>query len=149
MSEQQTTVERQTMDVDIVCVGFGLATGGFLTTLSRAMVDENGQPVLTSQTMPGMPLQVHCYGRSDDTSFGVSGVVSKARSIRKSFPDLDHTQIPLTHPVSREKVLYLLDPIGASRRCLCLKLHTIAGEQPEGSNVEFRAGAGGLHLAEN
>ena len=29
--------ERQTMDVDIVCVGFGPATGGFLTTLSRQL----------------------------------------------------------------------------------------------------------------
>ena len=28
--------ERQSMDVDIVCVGFGPAMGGFLTTLARA-----------------------------------------------------------------------------------------------------------------
>ncbi len=109
-------IDRQTMEVDIVCVGFGPATGGFLTTLSRAMADENGEPALPSQTMPGMPLQVICYERSDDTSFGVSGVVSRARGIRTSFPDLDPTQIPMAHPVTEEKVLYLLDPVGASRR---------------------------------
>jgi electron-transferring-flavoprotein dehydrogenase len=86
------------------------------------MVDENGQPVLTSQARPGMPLQVLCYERSDDTSFGVSGVVSRARGIRDSFPDLDPSQIPLTHPVTKEKVLYLLDPIGASRRSRALKV---------------------------
>ena len=32
----QPSVERQRMDVDIVCVGFGPATAGFLTTLSQA-----------------------------------------------------------------------------------------------------------------
>jgi electron-transferring-flavoprotein dehydrogenase len=110
------TVERQTMEVDIACVGFGPAMGGFLTTLSRAIVDENGQTLLESSVMPGMPLQVICYERADDISFGVSGVVTRARSIRATFPDLDPAQIPLTAPVGDEKVLYLLDPAGASRR---------------------------------
>ena len=110
------TVERQTMEVDIACVGFGPATGGFLTTLSRALVDENGQTVLESKVMPGMPLQVLCYERADDLSFGVSGVVTKGRSIRESFPDTDFSEIPLTSPVTDEKILYLLDPHGASKR---------------------------------
>lgn len=44
-----SNVDRQSMDVEIVCVGFGPATGGFLTTLSRATVDENGQTLLTSR----------------------------------------------------------------------------------------------------
>ncbi len=35
---------RQTMDVDIVCVGFGPAMGGFLTTLARELVDPDGTP---------------------------------------------------------------------------------------------------------
>ena len=104
------TVERQTMEVDIACVGFGPAMGGFLTTLSRALVDENGQPLLESGVMPGMPLQVLCYERADDISFGVSGVVTRARSIRASFPELDPAEIPMAAPVSDEKVLYLLDP---------------------------------------
>ncbi|KAF0218869.1 MAG: electron-transferring-flavoprotein [Geobacteraceae bacterium] len=110
------TVERQTMEVDIACVGFGPAMGGFLTTLSRSLVDENGQALLESGIMPGMPLQVVCYERADDISFGVSGVVTRARSIRASFPDLNPADIPLACPVSHEKVLYLLDPVGASRR---------------------------------
>jgi electron-transferring-flavoprotein dehydrogenase len=109
------------MDVDIACVGFGPAMGGFLTTLSRALVDENGMPLLESSVMPGMPLQVVCYERADDISFGVSGVVTRARSIRETFPDLNPAEIPLTAPVSNEKVLYLLDPTGASRRSFGVK----------------------------
>ena len=35
-------VERQTLEVDIACVGFGPATGGFLGTLSRALLNEDG-----------------------------------------------------------------------------------------------------------
>lgn len=117
----QQDTERQSMEVDILCVGFGPATGGFLTTLSRALLDENGQPALLSKTTPGMPLQVLAYERADDTGFGVSGVVSRARGIRGSFPDLDPSQIPLAHHVTKEKMLYLLDPIGASRRSRSLR----------------------------
>ncbi len=103
-------------------MGFGPAVGGFLTTLSRAMTDAQGQPLLESHVMPGMPLQVLCYERADDISFGVSGVVSRARSIRESFPGVDFSQIPMTHAVEKEKVLYLLDPSGASRRSKSLKM---------------------------
>ncbi|KPK65961.1 MAG: 4Fe-4S ferredoxin [Gemmatimonas sp. SG8_38_2] len=111
-----TNAERQNMEVDIVCVGFGPATGGFLTTLSRAMQDPQTQPLLMSRAVPGMPLQVVCYERSADIGFGVSGVVTRARGIRQSFPDLDPSQIPLAHAVTKEKLVYLRDPIGASRR---------------------------------
>ena len=114
--------QRQSMEVDIACVGFGPATGGFLTTLSRALVDESGQPAIASKVMPGMPLQVVCYERAEDIGFGVSGVVSRARGIRATFPDLDPSQIPMAHPVTREKVLYLLDPLGASRRSAGLRI---------------------------
>ena len=102
-------VERQSMEVDIACVGFGPAMGGFLTTLSRLLVDQNGQPIAESAVMPGMPLQVVCYERAEDIGFGVSGVVTKARSIKESFPDLDCTQIPMACPVKDEKMVYLLD----------------------------------------
>ncbi len=98
------------MDVDIVCVGFGPATAGFLTTLSRQLPLPDG-------TLP----QVICYERADDIGFGVSGVVTRARGIKASFPDLDPTQIPMCAPVAEEKVLYLLDPHGASRRSLTLR----------------------------
>ena len=109
------------MDVDIACVGFGPAMGGFLTTLSRELTDENGMPAVQSQAMPGMPPQVICYERADDIGFGVSGVVTSGRAIRQTFPDLDPTQIPLAHPVAAERVVYLLDPIGASRRPAALR----------------------------
>lgn len=106
------------METDIVCVGFGPAVGGFLTTLSRALVDADGTTVLESRVMPGMPLQVLCYERADDISFGVSGVVTKARSIRASFSAEQLAEIPMATPVTHEEVLYLQDPIGASRRSL-------------------------------
>ena len=50
---------RDSMEVDIVCVGFGPATAGFLTTLSKGMADS------------GTMLNVLCYERADDIGFGV------------------------------------------------------------------------------
>lgn len=113
---------RQSMDVDVVCVGFGPAVAGFLTTLSRELVDNQGMPRLESRAMPGMPLQVVCYERADDLAFGVSGVVTRGRAIRASFPDLDVADIPLAHPVTHEEVLYLQDPLGASQRSPGLRI---------------------------
>jgi len=109
------------MNVDIVCVGFGPAMGGFLTTLAKQLVNPDGSPVAESQAMPGMPPQVICYERADDVGFGVSGVVTPAHSIKASFPELDPTQIPMATSVKSEKVAYLLDPIGASRRSFALR----------------------------
>jgi electron-transferring-flavoprotein dehydrogenase len=114
--------ERQRMDVDIACVGFGPAMGGFLHTLSKGLMNEDGTPVVESAVMPGMPPQVICYERADDIGFGVSGVVTKGRGVRASFPDLDLSQIPLATEVTHEEVLYLLDPIGASRKPLAMRL---------------------------
>ncbi len=113
-------MERQSMAVDIACVGFGPAMAGFLTTLSRRLAAADGSP-LESAASPGMPLQVVCYERADDVAFGVSGVVTRARGIRAAFPDLDASQIPMAARVRREKVLYLLDPVGASRRSPALR----------------------------
>ncbi|WP_051445335.1 4Fe-4S ferredoxin [Desulfocurvus vexinensis] len=109
-------IPRQNMEADIVCVGFGPAVAGFLTTLTRGLVGEDGAPVAESRVMPGMAPQVMCYERADDVGFGVSGVVTRGRAIRASFPDLDLTQIPMAHAVTSEKVVYLFDPLGASRR---------------------------------
>ena len=97
---------RQSMDVDIVCVGFGPAMGGFLSTLARD---------------PDPNLQVVCYERADDIGFGVSGAVTRARGIRATFPDLDPAEIPMAAAVRHEKIAYLLDPIGASRRSPILR----------------------------
>ena len=104
-------IDRQTLEVDIVCVGFGPASGGFLTLRRFSTARRSRKP-----TMPGMPLQVICYERADDIGFGVSGVVTRARGIRAVFPDLDPAEIPMAAPVRQEKVVYLLDPVGASRR---------------------------------
>ena len=110
------------MDADIVCVGFGPATAGFLTTLSKQLVNADGTPAVESAVMPGMPPQVLCYERADDIGFGVSGVVTRARALRASFPEIKTAGIPMSAPVGEEKVLYLLDPRGASRRSMALRL---------------------------
>jgi electron-transferring-flavoprotein dehydrogenase len=109
------------MDVDIVCVGFGPATAGFLTTLSKNLLNPDGTPALESAAQPGLPPQVVCYERAGDVGFGVSGIVTRARGLRASFPDLDPKQIPMASNVTEEKVVYLLDPVGASRRSLPLR----------------------------
>jgi electron-transferring-flavoprotein dehydrogenase len=115
-------IERQQMDADIVCVGFGPATAGFLTTLTRELVNEDGTPVFESAIMPGMPLQIMCYERADDIGFGVSGIVTRAKSIKASFPDLDLTkEIPNVVATGREKVAYLFDHTGASQRSIGTK----------------------------
>src|ERR1017187_10481623 len=99
-----TMTPRPSMEVDIVCVGFGPAMGGFLTTLAPCLAEFAITP------------QVLCYERADGLGFGVSGVVTRARGIRSSFPNLQAPDIPMAAPVTSEKVIYLLDPIGASRR---------------------------------
>jgi len=120
-SPETPTLDRQRLDVDIVCVGFGPATAGFLTTLAKQLVNPDGTPAVESPTTPGLPPQVLCYERADDIGFGVSGVVTRARALRASIPDLDRAQIPMAAPVGKEQVLYLLDPAGASRRSVALR----------------------------
>jgi hypothetical protein len=58
-------IDRQTMEVDIACAGFGPAMGGFLTTLTRTLSENPTDPAFESKVMPGMPLQVLCYERAD------------------------------------------------------------------------------------
>lgn len=120
--QQMPAVERAAMDVDIVCVGFGPATGGFLSTLAKELVNEDGTPKIESKVMPGMPTQVIAYERADDIGFGVSGVVTKGRSIKASFSDLNLDEIPMACDVKEEKLLYLMDPHGASRRPAMVKV---------------------------
>lgn len=114
--------DRQKMDVDIICAGFGPATAGFLTTLNRAMAEDPSAEHFQSKAMPGMPLQVICYERADDIGFGVSGIVTEAKGIKASFTAEELAQIPMAHPVKHEGVYYLLDPVGASRRSWLLKI---------------------------
>lgn len=113
-------MERQSMAVDIACVGFGPAMAGFLTTVSRRLADAS-MPPLESAVSEGMPLQVVCYERADDASFGVSGIVTRARGLRAGLPGFDASQIPMAAPVKDEKVVWLFDAIGASRRSAGLR----------------------------
>jgi electron-transferring-flavoprotein dehydrogenase len=120
--EQTELIDRQSMEVDIACAGFGPATGGFLSTLTKAWTANPTDPAFESRVAPGMPMQVLCYERADDISSGVSGVVTLGKSIRASFPALDPAEIPMATPVTSERVMYLLDPIGASRRSFVLRI---------------------------
>jgi len=120
-STDSPVLDRQRLEADIVCVGFGPATAGFLTTLSKQLVNPDGTPAVESAVLPGMPPQVMCYERADDIGFGVSGVVTRARGLRATFPELDRAGVPMAAPVTVEKVLYLLDPVGASRRSMALR----------------------------
>jgi electron-transferring-flavoprotein dehydrogenase len=124
--------DRPAMEVDIACVGFGPAMGGFLTTLTQEWTAHPDDLAFASKVAPGMPLQVLCYERADDLAAGVSGIVTSARGIRSSLPDLNPAEIPMAAPVAEERVLYLLDPIGASRRSFALRagdalLHGLGG----------------------
>ena len=119
---ESLNLERQAMEADIACVGFGPAMGGFLTTLDRAWVENPADPAFESKALPGLPLQVMCYERADDIAAGVSGVVTAAASIRASFPNLNPADIPMAVPVKSERILYLLDPVGASRRPWLVRL---------------------------
>jgi electron-transferring-flavoprotein dehydrogenase len=119
--EPTPAIERQEMTVDIACVGFGPAMGGFLTTLSRNLLNADGSVRLESTTSPGLPLQVICYERADGLGFGVSGAATRARGIRGSFPGVDLTEIPMAAAVKKEKLVYLLDPVRASRRSFTFK----------------------------
>lgn len=123
MTQEPTPeIDRQSMDVDIACVGFGPATGGFLTTLTQAWTENPADPAFESKVAPGMPLQVLCYERADDLASGVSGVVTQARGIGASFPALNPAEIPMAARVTSERLIYLLDPIGASRRSATLRI---------------------------
>jgi electron-transferring-flavoprotein dehydrogenase len=110
------------LDADVVCVGFGPATAGFLTTLTQLLQDPEAAHPIESRAMAGMPPQVLCYERADDIAFGVSGVVTRGRAIKTTFPELNTAEIPLATHVKSERLLYLLDPHGASRRPLWMRL---------------------------
>jgi electron-transferring-flavoprotein dehydrogenase len=150
---------RQTVNVDIACVGFGPAMGGFLTTLVKAWNENPADPAFESSVAPGMPLQVLCYERADDLAAAVSGVVTRARGIRASFPDLKPKDIPMSAPVRQERIFYLLDPIGASRRTFGLRaadaalrsLGRIAGVKDHAFELPWTPGflhkSGGLLLS--
>jgi electron-transferring-flavoprotein dehydrogenase len=98
------------MDVDIVCVGFGPAMGGFLTTLS------NGTPPSRVPSMPGCRCRWICYERADDIAFGVSGAVTRARGIRASLARSRSARSRWRARWWTKRCVYLLDPVGASRR---------------------------------
>ncbi len=114
-------VARQAMDVDIACVGFGPATAGFLMTLSRRLADAvppaPREPGDAGDAAPGALLRA---GRRRRLRGLRGGHPRRGRSGPPS-PTSTRPQIPMATPVKDEKVLYLLDPVGASRRSAALR----------------------------
>jgi len=108
------------MAVDIVCVGFGPAMGGFLTTLSRNLVKEDGTPIAESHRGAPPAAAGHLLRVARTTSAsGVSGVVhAGAQASRRVFRSSTRRRFRWPAPVRHEKIAYLLDPIGVSRRSL-------------------------------
>jgi len=117
----ESTQQPPALDADILCTGFGPSTAGFLWTLTQGLQRPEMAGV-ESKAVPGLPPQIVCYERADDIAFGVSGVVTRARAIRASIPDLDPAAIPLAARVKEEKLIYLLDPVGATRRPAWMRL---------------------------
>jgi electron-transferring-flavoprotein dehydrogenase len=117
----ESTQQPPALDADILCTGFGPATAGFLWTLAQGLQRPEMAGV-ESKAVPGLPPQIVCYERADDIAFGVSGVVTRARAIRASIPDLDPAAIPLAARVKEERLVYLLDPVGATRRPAWMRL---------------------------
>ncbi|HRY51245.1 MAG TPA: 4Fe-4S binding protein [Candidatus Paceibacterota bacterium] len=112
MSQNENFPEIPRMDVDVVCVGFGPAMAGFLTEMNRVL-----RANLDNEGRDGVPLpQIMCYERADDLSFGVSGVVTRAKGLKETLSEEEIRQMPMAAPVQQEKLVYLLDPVGASRR---------------------------------
>ena len=141
-------MERQEMQADIVVAGFGPASAGFLLTLAPelAKFKDDGTPLYGSSVMPGMPLQVMCYERADDPGFGVSGVVTRGEAIKASFPGVDLAkEIPNACEVKAERLVYMFDSVGASRRSAgtkfcdaCFKLLSVFGlKEPAGCRLPF------------
>ena len=140
-------MDRQVMETDIVVTGVGPASAGFLLTLAPelAKTKEDGTPLYESKVMPGMPLQVMCYERADDTGFGVSGIVTKAEAIRKTFPGADLAkEIPNAADVAGEETAYLFDHLGCSKRSAGTKFidacFKAGGLIMKGGEFTYRAG---------
>ena len=111
------------MDADIVCVGFGPATAGFLSTLSKQLANADGTPAVESAVAPGLPLQVLCYERADDIGFGVSGV--RHQSARLAGEHSRTSKRPASRwprRSARKKCFTCSTRIGASRRSTPLRL---------------------------
>ena len=90
---EQPPIERQRMDVDIVCVGFGPATAGFLTTLSRQMVNLDGTPAVESRAVSAPNRKPRSSGTQ-----GVKRATGRAGPIAK----------PAIKMISKESLLRLI-----------------------------------------
>ena len=97
------------MEVDIVCVGFGPATGGFLSTLAPKL--------------PELVRCSRCSATSAPTTYRLRRLRrgDAARGIRSSFPDLDPSQIPMAAPVNAGEGAVPARPARRepARRCRC------------------------------
>ena len=95
---------------------------------------EDGTPALESRVAPGLPLQVTCFERADDIGDRRLGRRHPRAGDPRVVPDLDRRRFPLARPGAARAVVYLLDPIGASRRSATLR---VADSRHRGSCAAF------------
>ncbi len=120
--ETDMTIDRQSMDVDIACVGFGPATGGFLTTLSQAMTAETAaaarKPGHARHAAAGDLLRARRRHRLRRLRSGHP----RARHSAKAFPISTRRRSPWRIRSPRSRCSTCSIPLGASRRagrCAC------------------------------
>ena len=111
------------MEVDIACVGFGPAMGGFLTTLTQAWSAEPRRSRIRKQgrsrhAAAGALLRARRRSSPPASAASSRAPGAFAQAFPRSIPP--KSRWPPTS--TSERVLYLLDPIGASRRSRTLRV---------------------------
>jgi len=82
------------MDADIVCVGFGPATAGFLSTLSKQLLNADGTPAVESAVAPGLPPQVLATNARTTSASAFPASSPKRAPYGRAFPILKRPASP-------------------------------------------------------
>ena len=117
---QPVEIDRQTMEVDIACAGFGPATGGFLTTLTQAWSQNPADPAFESKLRRAC--RCRCSATSAPTIWPrASAAWSRApRAFAQVFPRSIPPRFPWPRRSSRSGSFTCsipLAPAGAPRSC--------------------------------
>ena len=103
MDAAQTQIERPRMDVDIACVGFGPATAGFLTTLSKQLVNADGTPAVESAACPACRRRWSAMSAPMTSASASPGSSPAPAPCSRAFPTLKKPASPWPRPSARKK----------------------------------------------
>ena len=115
-------LDRPSMEVDIACAGFGPAMGGFLTTLTHAWTRIPPIPPSRARSRPACPCRSSATSAPTILPPASAAWSPAPRAFAPAFPVSIPPKSPWPPRSRSERVLYLLDPIGASRRSSLLRL---------------------------